>query len=136
MYVNVFCFFTIPYSIHNYFTYISEISNKYSKRWVDFSNTHNFWYSYLFILILILYLYYSTTHSKFEVLIVLTLNNRHNGTDYDSPWIDICAKHKICTIRIRILQYSLCLLSLSFFSSFFVNATTTKTVNADEWFES
>ena len=37
----------------------TEVSNEYSKRWIDSSPTHNFWYLYTFIIILTSYSYYS-----------------------------------------------------------------------------
>ena len=114
--------------------------NTYSKRWVDSRHTYNFSYLYAFIFILILYSHYS--YSKFEVLIPLILNNTHD-VDFQSSWIDIYMKHKINMILIRTLQYSVegCVFALLAvfvinFLPFFVNATTTKTVNFDEWFES
>ena len=110
---------------------------KYSKCTLMMSHTYNFSYSYVFVLILILYSYYS--YSKFELI----FNNKHDVVDFGSPWIDIYRTHKICMIPIRTLQYSLedcvfALLAVFMFSLpfFFVNATTTKTVNFDEWFES
>ena len=36
----------------------SEVSNTYSKRWVDLSHTCNFWYLYAFIFVLILLRFY------------------------------------------------------------------------------
>ena len=119
--------------------YVSEISNEYSKRWVDSSHTHNFCYLYAYILILISYSHYS--YSKFEVLIVLMLNNTHDIVDFDSPWLNVYKNHKIIMIRIRTLQYSVegCVFALLaifvfflFLLLFFVNATTTKTVNFAE----
>ena len=86
---------------------------------------------------LILILYSHCLHSKFEVLILLILNNTYDVVNFDSSWIDIYRKHKMGMIRIRTLQYSIkdCVcLCLPF--SFFVNAATTKNVNVNEWFES
>ena len=107
----------------------------------DSSHTHNFWYLYAFILILILYSHCS--YSKFEVPIILILNNTHDVIDFDFLWLNIYKNHKISMILIKTPQYSVerCVLSLlavfgSFFLLFFVNATITKNVIFNERFES
>ena len=84
--------------------YKPEINNEYSKRCMDCSHTHNFWYLYAFTLILISYSYYS--YSKFEILIVLILNNTHDVIDFNYLLLNICKNHKLSMIRIRTLQYS------------------------------
>ena len=105
--------------------YVSEIINKYSKRWIDPSHIYNFLCLYAFILILITRDLYS--YSKFKELIELILNNTHDVVDFDSPRIDIYRKHKIGVIRIRIWQYSVkvcvlrCLLLLFFFFFFLLS---------------
>ena len=95
-----------------------------------------FEYLYAFILILILYPHY--LYSKFKVLIPLILNNTHDDQQLmiNSPRNDMYTKHKLSMIHIWTLQYFVedCVY-LSLFP-LFVNAATTKTVNADEWFES
>ena len=91
-------------------------------------------------MILTSYSHYS--YSKFEILIVLILNNTDDVVDFKPPWIDIYKNHKVYMLRVRTLLYSVegcacfaCCLCL-FLSSSFVNTITTKIVNFDEWFES
>ena len=118
----------------------SEISNKYSKRWIDSSHAYNFGYLYAPILILKLYPHYS--FSK-KVLILLILNNTHDIVDFDSPWIydihEAYIKYDSNTnptiLSRRLCVFFACFLCI-FLSYFFVNAATTRTVNVDEWFES
>ena len=87
--------------LFNTYRYSTEISNVYSKWWVDSIYTYNFWFLYSFILNLILYSHCS--YSMFEVVIILILNSTHDVVD--SAWIDIYKNHKICVICILTLQY-------------------------------
>ena len=118
--------FIFIYQQPELWNYASEISNEYSQRWLDSNHTH-FWFSNSS--------YYS--YSKFEVLIVLILNNAPDVLDCDSSLLNIYKNHKINMSQVRTLRYSPdgCVF-VFFLSYFFVHATTTKTVNFDEWFES
>ena len=81
--------------------YGSEISNEYSKRWVESNHTHNFWYLYAFIS------WNLYSYSKLEVVMIFILNNTYEVVDFDSPWLNIYTIHKISSIRVRTLKYSL-----------------------------
>ena len=130
---------TFPSNAYKATVSVAEISNEYSKRWVNWILAPNFWYLYVFILILMSYSNYS--YSKFEVLTVLILNNTHNVVDFDSVLLNIFKNHKRSIICVRTLQHLLegCVLALltvflCFFVFFclFVNATTTtKTVTVN-----
>ena len=84
------------------------IRNQYSK-WV-FKTMSRFESYLLFWILIRIHTYFKVIFtyscSKFDVFIVLILNNTHL-VDFDSPSIDIYTKHKISIIRIRTLQYLL-----------------------------
>ena len=100
--------------------------------WVILIISDTYTHSYLF------WYYTHTTHSKFEVLIVLTFNNMHDVVDFNSPSNDIYKNQKIIMIRIRTLQYSVegCVFALPAVFVFFVNTARTKTLNFYECFDS
>ena len=118
--------FQLPIGNVNKVRLLSGNSNEYSKRCVDSSHTYNFYYLYAFILILILYSHYS--YSKFEVHIVLILNNTHDVVEselsmnrhleesqnkYDSHTNTIILTRRLCV-------YFACCLGLLFFFFFFL----------------